>query len=184
MKRTIIAMALAVVAVMLAACASPRTASIEDGKVSNITSAEAVTLVKQDIRRKKVEDVQKNQKPIVRLTANAGKPITIDAATFEVYAPLDERELLAEQADALSENVQMVREVRGIARETGVPLGLGGMALVDRNNSRRAATEQAQIQAETDRQAANLRATQDARMMDALTERPYFVLPAGASKVE
>ena len=73
MKRLIIIAA----ALALAACASPRNATIEDGKVTNITSAEATTLMLGEQRRSKVQDVQTNQKPIVRITANAGKPITM-----------------------------------------------------------------------------------------------------------
>lgn len=122
-------------ALVLAGCASPRNASITNGTVSNITSAEAVTLVKQDIRQKKVVDVQTNQKPIVKLTALNGQPITINAATFEVFVPLDLNVLMAEQADATSENVQMFREFRGFARETVVPLGAAALLVSDRKNA-------------------------------------------------
>lgn len=149
MKRIIIIAA----ALVLAACASPRDAKIKDGEISGITSAEATTLAKGDQRQKKVADVQKNQKPIVKLVARGDKPITIDAASFEVYVPIDPAVLLAEQPSEVSENVQMVREVRGIARETVVPLGIAGMALSDRNAARASAERTAAIDAETQRQA-------------------------------
>jgi cell division protein ZapA (FtsZ GTPase activity inhibitor) len=125
-KKTLIT--LAAVGLLLAGCASPRTASIESGKITNLTSAEALTLAKQDIRQKKVADVQKNAKPLIRLEAHAGQPITINAKVFEVNAPQDIRELLAEQASEVSENLMMFREVRGVLRETVVPMAAIGWA--------------------------------------------------------
>ena len=151
MKRTIIIAA----ALALAACASPREAKIKDGEISGITSAEATTLAKGDQRQKKVADVQKNQKPIVKLVARGDKPITIDAASFEVYVPIDPAILLAEQPSEVSENVQIVREVRGIARETVVPLSIAGAALSDRKDARQVGLQQSQIEAETTRQQNN-----------------------------
>ena len=135
MKRTIQTLIAMAMAMFLAACASPRTATIEDGKVTNITSSEAVTLVKQDTRRQKVADVQTNQKPILKLTANAGKPISIDAASLEVYVPIDPNVLLAEQADSVSENIQMAREVRGGLKEVAVPLGAAALLVSGQKNS-------------------------------------------------
>ena len=133
---------------ILAACTtSPRTATIEDGKVSNLTSAEATTLVKQDIRQKKVADVQKNAKPIFELKAQPGQKIEISGVeSITVNVPQDQRELLAETPDSVSENVQMAREVvNGVRAAT--PVLLGGMALADRNSARKSATEQAEIAA-------------------------------------
>ena len=135
MKRTALLFASLAAVALLGACASPRNATIEDGKVTNITSAEAVTLVKQDTRRQKVADVQTNQKPILKLTAHAGKPIQIDAASLEVFVPQDLNVLMAEQADAVSENVQLFREVRGIGKDVVVPLGVAGLLVIDRKNA-------------------------------------------------
>ncbi len=157
MKRILILVA----TLALAACASPRTATIEDGKVTNITSAEAVTLIKQDNRRKLVNDVQDKAKPLFVLEAKPGETFTLSGVQkIEVNAPIDPALLLAEQPDAVSENVQMLREVRGIARETAVPLGLGGMALADRNSARKSATEQAEIAAEASVQMETLRSAE------------------------
>ena len=169
-------------AALLAACASPKTASITDGKISGISSAEAVTLVKQDNRRQLVNDVQDKQRPIVRLVAHKDRPITIDAASFEVYVPIAPELLLAEQPDAVSENVQILREVRGIGRETVMPIALGGMALADRNSARSAATAQqaAALEAQAAREAAQ--AAQSERLIEAVIEKPPFVvLPAGGT---
>lgn len=181
MKRTLILAA----ALALAACASPRNASITDGTVTGISASDAVTLVKQDVRRQKVQDVQTNQKPIVKLTANAGKPITIDAATFEVYVPIDPNVLLAETPDAVSENVQILREVRGIGRETVVPLGLAGAALADRNSARKSATAQAEIAAEASVQMETLRSaerqTLTSQAIEA-AEKPPLILHAPAAQ--
>lgn len=176
MKRiiTIIAAALA-----LAACGtSPKTAKIENGKIENISSAEAVTLMKREQRHDKVKTVIDTQKPIVRLEAHAGKPITIDAKTFEVFVPLDTGLLLAEEADAVSEEVQMAREVRGIARETVVPLGLGGMALSDRNNARTAAVRTAEIEASA---AVEMEELRSAERQASRTDPIILTLPEGGT---
>ena len=167
MKRTIIIAA----ALALAACASPREAKIKDGEISGITSAEATTLAKGDQRQKKVADVQKNQKPIVKLVARGDKPITIDAASFEVYVPIDPAILLAEQPSEVSENVQIVREVRGIARETVVPLSIAGAALSDRKDARQVGLQQSQIEAETTRQQNNLQHSTQTQMMNILESK-------------
>ena len=178
MKRTLMLFAALAVAAAMSACStSPRTASIEDGKVTNITSAEAVTLVKQDTRRKKVEDVQKNAKPLLKIEAHAGQPITINAKSIEVNAPQDIRELLAEQPDSVSENVQMAREVvNGIKAST--PAVMGGLALADRNNARSAATRQAEIQAESQVEMETLRSQE---RQDARQNPIVLTIPAGGS---
>ena len=127
MKKTLALLAAA--AVLAAGCASPRTAEISDGKIKNITSAEATTLAKADIRQKKVADVQKNAQPLLKITAKPGEVMSFaGVASIEVHAPMDLRELLSEQGDVLSENVQMFREVRGTLRETVVPLAAIGFA--------------------------------------------------------
>jgi hypothetical protein len=176
MKRILILVA----TLALAACASPRTATIEDGKVTNITSAEAVTLVKQDVRRQKVADVQANAKPIFELKTQPGQTIQISGVeSITVNVPQDLRELLAEQPDAVSENVQMLREVRGIARETAVPLGLGGMALADRNSARKSATEQAEIAAGASVELETMRSAERQSMTSKAieaAEKPPLVL--------
>lgn len=179
MKRIIIIAA----ALALAACASPRTASIEDGKVSNITSAEAVTLMKQDVRRQKVESIQKNAQPLLKITAKPGEVMTFGGvASIEVHAPLDIRELLAEQPDAVSENVQVLREWRGIARETAVPLGIAGMAPSDRKSARESAERIAETEAETERARDAAQAAQTGDLVDALREKPSIVtVPAGST---
>lgn len=184
MKRILILAA----TLVLAACASPRTASITDGKVSNITSAEAVTLVKQDIRQKKVADVQKNAKPIFELKAIPGQVIQISGVeSLTVNVPQDLRELLAEQPDAVSENVQMAREVvNGVRAAT--PVLLGGMALADRNSARKSATEQAEIAAEASVQMETLRSaerqTLTSQAIEA-AEKPPLVLhvPMGTETI-
>jgi hypothetical protein len=136
MKRIALLFTSLVAVALLAACASPRNASIEDGKVTNITSAEATTLMKQDIRRAKVEDVQKNAKPIFELKAKAGQKIEISGVeSITVNVPQDLRELLAEQASEVSENVQLFREVRGIGKDVVVPLGVAGLLVSDRKNA-------------------------------------------------
>lgn len=182
MKRTLMAVLAVSLTAFLAACTtSPRTASIENGKVSNITSAEAVTLVKQDTRRKKVEDVQKNAKPLLKIEAHAGQPITINAKSIEVHAPQDIRELLAEQPDSVSENVQMAREaVNGVRAAT--PIVLGGMALSDRASARDAATEQAKIQAEAGIQMETMRSAERQTMIEQAARDPIILtIPQGGS---
>jgi len=172
----------ALIATLLTGCASPKTASITDGKITGISSAEAVTLVKQDNRRQLVKQVQDDQKPIVKIVAHKDRPITIDAASFEVYVPIAPELLLAEQPDAVSENLQILREVRGIARETVMPIALGGMALADRNNARSAAAagQAAALEAQAARDASQ--AAQVNRLTDAVIEKPPFVvLPAGGT---
>lgn len=181
MKRTIQTLIAVAMAMVMTACASPRNATIEDGKVTNITSAEAVTLVKQDVRRKKVEDVQKNAKPLLRLEAHAGQAITINAKVFEVNAPQDIRELLAEQDDSVSENVQMVREYRGAAREVLVPVALGKFAAdVAKRKSDNAKIVSLDANA-TRRAESAAQAGLVSDLVEAATEKPdYFLLPAGA----
>lgn len=175
MKRTLL-IALAVLA--LAGCASPKTATIENGKVTNISSAEAVTLIKQDNRRKLVKDVQDNAKPLLEIEAHAGQPITINAKSIKVHAPIDPALLLAEQPDAVSENVQVLREVRGIARETVVPLGLAGAALADRKSARDAATAQAQAAADAAVELETLRSAE----RQSLSRNPIVLtIPEGGS---
>jgi len=176
----------------LAACTtSPRTAVIEDGKVTNLTSAEATTLVKQDIRQRKVADVQKNAKPIFELKAQPGQTILISGVeSLTVNVPLDTRELLAEQPDSVSENVQMAGQVVNGIRAAG-PILLGGMALADRNSARKAATAQAEIAAEAGVQMETLRSAErqsltgqaiDAAAKDPLVIQPTIVhVPAGGS---
>ena len=133
MKRIIIIAA----ALALTACASPRNATIEDGKVSNITSAEATTLMLGEQRRAKVQDVQTNQKPIFQVTAKAGEDIVFKGvASIEINVPLDLNILMAERQSETSENVQVLREVRQGLKDVAVPLGLGAIMLNDRNNQR------------------------------------------------
>lgn len=188
MKRILILAA----ALALAACTtSPRNAIIEDGKVTNLTSAEATTLVKQDIRQKKVADVQKNAKPIFELKAQPGQTILISGVeSLTVNVPLDTRELLAEQPDSVSENVQMAGQVVNGIR-AAAPVLLGGMALADRNSARKSATAQAEIAAEASVQMETLRSAErqsltgqaiDAAAKDPLVIQPTIVhVPTGGS---
>lgn len=152
MKRNILLAIALAAGLVLVGCASPRNATIEDGKVTNITSAEATTLMKKDIRQKKVEDVQKNQKPIIKMTALNGQPITINAAAFEVYVPLDLAVLMSEEADAVSENVQMFREFRGMAKETIVPLAVAA-AVLESNKADAQASKEVALDAGATRRA-------------------------------
>jgi hypothetical protein len=135
MKRFISLAFLTALGLALVGCASPRNASITNGNISNITSAEAVTLVKRDQRQTKVASVMTNQKPLVYLKAHAGKAITIDAEEFAVYAPLDLDVLLSEEADAVSENVQMAGIVKDGLKDVAVPIALGALLVNDRKNS-------------------------------------------------
>jgi hypothetical protein len=100
------------IALSLAACAAPN-ATFSDGSVSGLSGAQATTLVKGAQRSTKVSNILDKQKPILKLVAHEGKPITIDAALVEVSMPIDANILLAEQPSEVSEGVQMVREVRG-----------------------------------------------------------------------
>lgn len=183
MKRILTLITAMFMALFLSACAtSPRDAKIEDGKIENITSAEAVTLMKRQQRKEKVDMVMQKQKPIVRLIAHKGKPITIDAENFEVYVPLDIELLLAEEADAVSENIQMAREIRGGLRETAVPLTLGAMALTDRNNARASSAKQAEIEAEAAVKMETLRSAERQTMIEQATKDPIILtLPVGGS---
>jgi hypothetical protein len=167
-------------ALLLAACASPRTASITDGKISNITSAEATTLVKQDNRTKRANDMMKNAPPIFKLTALPGQKIEISGVqSLEVNVPIDQALIMADQPDVTSENVQMFREVRGFARETVVPLGLGYQLLSDRKDARAASLEEARIRS-AERAAEN---AQQADMVRQVLDRPATIitLPEGGS---
>lgn len=168
----------------LAACTtSPRNAIIEDGKVTNLTSAEATTLVKQDIRQKKVADVQKNAKPIFELKAQPGQTILISGVeSLTVNVPLDTRELLAEQPDSVSENVQMAGQVVNGIRAAG-PVLLGGMALADRNSARKSATAQAEIAAEASVELETMRSAErqslTSQAIDAAAKDPLVIsIPA------
>lgn len=184
MKKSLALLAVAVAAGLLAGCASPRTAEISDGKIKNITSAEATTLAKADIRQKKVADVQKNAKPLLRLEAHAGQAITINAKVFEVNAPQDIRELLAEQASEVSENVQVLDRVVRVGERVVVPLAAVGFAAdVAKRRSDNAkavsldsnATRRAEVASDAETVGS---------LVDALAEKPdYFVLPAGATPV-
>ncbi|MDO9252642.1 MAG: hypothetical protein Q7U48_13965 [Hydrogenophaga sp.] len=183
--KRVITNALALAAVLtLGACASPRTATLKDGEITHITSAEAVTLAKQGIRKDKVADVQKNAKPMVRMEAHAGQPITINAKVFEVYVPQDLNVLLAETPDAVSENVQMADKAVRFLERVAVPLGLGAMALNDRNNQRASNERINETNAQTEREQNAASADQTSAFVEALTEKPaFFVLPAGATAV-
>jgi len=160
---------------LLVGCASPRNATIENGKVSNITSAEATTLMKGEQRRAKVADVQENQKSILKMVGHPGKPITIDAALFEINVPMDVKELLAEQASEVSENVQMFDRVVRFGERTVVPLvGIG--ALVSDRKDVRASTEriqEASIAADANKSDAALAAASKAPII--------LTIPVGGS---
>lgn len=170
-------------ALALAACASPRTAKIEDGKVINITSAEATTLMKQEIRRTKVEDVQKNAKPIFELKAKAGQKIEISGVeSITVNVPQDLRELLAEQASEVSENVQVLREVRGIGKDVVVPLGVAGLVVSDRKNaSNNAARIEEARSAERTAQTEAMTSLASDGMEAAAVPTTIVTVPAGSS---
>ena len=176
MKKTLIT-ALSVVALLLGGCASPRTAEISDGNIKNITSAEATTLAKADIRQKKVADVQKNAKPLLRLEAHDGQAITINAKVFEVNAPQDIRELLAEQASEVSENVQVLDRAVRAGERVVVPLATVGFAAdVAKRRSDNArvvaldegVTRRAEVQANADTVGT---------LVDALTAPPEAIAP-------
>lgn len=183
MKKNFIAVV--VVAALLSACASPRNATLKNGEISNITSAEATTLARDNIRQKKVEDVQKNAKPIFELKAQPGQTIQISGVeSITVNVPQDLRELLAERPSEVSENVQVLDRMVRAGERVVVPLTLGKFAAdvakrrsdnakavaLDNNATRRA---EAQSQSET-----------VGDLIDALTAKPdYFVLPAGATPV-
>lgn len=143
-----------VAALSLAACgASPKTASITDGKVSGISSSDAVTLIKQDVRKAKVADVQANAKPIFILEAKDGETIMLGGVQrLEINVPMDENVLLAETPDAVSEKVQMTREWRQGLRDVGVPLGLGLLYSKDRKRQSNNALEASRINATTEQQ--------------------------------
>lgn len=164
MKRSLIIIAV----LALAACASPRDAKIKDGEISGITSAEATTLAKVDQRQKKVESVQKNAKPILSIKGHPGKPITIDAETFEVNVPIDPAILLAEQPSEVSENVQIIQEIRGIARETVVPVAGAVILANDRKDARQSAERVAATNAQAAKEAAAAQATQNAAYLAAI----------------
>jgi len=188
MNRPTIYMCILVLMPILAACTtSPRTAVIENGKVTNLTSAEATTLVKQDIRQKKVADVQKNAKPIFELKAQPGQTIQISGVeSLTVNVPLDTRELLAEQPDSVSENVQMAGQIVNGIRAAG-PVLLGGMALADRNSARKSATAQAEIAAEASAQMETLRSAERQSLTSQAieaAEKPPLVLHAPAAPVQ
>lgn len=172
----------ALVISLLGACASPRTATIEDGKVTNLSSAEATTLMKKDIRQKKVADVQTNQKPIVKITAHNGKPITIDAGVFEVYVPLDLAVLMSEEADTVSENVQIVREARGILKETAVPLAVAA-AVLESNKADAKANKEVALSAQETRRAEVAANSELANGLASKIQRDPLVLqvPMGSS---
>lgn len=176
MKRILILVAV----LALAACTtSPRTAVIENGKVTNLTSAEATTLVKQDIRQKKVADVQKNAKPIFELKAQPGQKIEISGVeSITVNVPQDLRELLAETPDSVSENVQMAREVVNGVRAVA-PIAAGYILYQDRKDGRAATTRQAEVAADASIQMETLRSaerqTLTSQAIDA-AEKPPLVL--------
>lgn len=142
------------IAAALAGCqASPKTASITDGKVSGISSSDAVTLIKQDTRKAKVADVQQNAKPIFVLEAKEGETIMLGGVKrLEVNVPMDENVLLAETPDSISEEVQMTHEWRQGLRDVGVPLGLGLLYSKDRKRQSINALEAARINASTEQQ--------------------------------
>lgn len=186
MKRILILAA----ALTLAACTtSPRNAVIENGKVTNLTSAEAVTLVKQDIRQKKVAGVQKNAKPIFELKAIPGQVIQISGVeSLTVNAPLDIRELLAETPDAVSESVQMAREVVSGIR-AAAPIAAGYILYQDRKDGRAATTRQAEVAADASIQMETLRSAERQSLTSQAieaAEKPPMVLhvPMGSTSAE
>lgn len=149
------AFAVVVALIVLAGCASPRNASITNGQVNNITSAEATTLIKQNNRTQRANNLMQNAPPIFKLVALPGQKIEISGVqSLEVNVPIDQELIMADSPDVTSENVQMFREVRGLARETLVPLTVVGAALNDRKNARAADLERARIEAQ-EREAQN-----------------------------
>lgn len=122
MKRTLSVMLVAAAALFLGACTTKPTSSITDGKVTNLRSHEATTLVKADIRSKKVEKVIKNYKPIFEIEADGDKPITITAKRLTVNVPLSVETLLAESRDVESEAVQMADKVVQVGEKVIVPI--------------------------------------------------------------
>lgn len=145
MIRHIAAFAIVVALIILAGCASPRNASITNGNISNLTSAEATTLVKQSNRTTRANNVMQNSPPIFQMKAQPGQKIEISGVeSITVNVPIDPALLMADQPDVTSENVQMFREgVNGIGAAT--PLVLGGMALSDRKDARAAGLEESRI---------------------------------------
>lgn len=182
MKRLPFLAMTALVISLLGACASPRTASIKDGEVTNLSSAEATTLMKKDIRQKKVADVQKNYKPIVRFESQDGKPIEIHAKVFEVNVPLDLTTLMSEEADTVSENVQMVGQVRGILKETVVPLAVAA-AVLESNKADAKANKEVALSAQETRRAEVAANSELANGLASKIQRDPLVLqvPMGSS---
>lgn len=142
--------ALAALAILSACTASPRNSSIRDGAITGLTSSEATTLAKKDARRQKVEAVVNNTKPIFRVEAFEGQPITINAKSIEVNVPLDLAVLMQEEPDVVSEEVQTI-EAAGVLIQRATPIALGGMALSDRNSARKSAAALAETQAGVDK---------------------------------
>jgi hypothetical protein len=167
-----------IVLVLLTGCASPRDAKITNGQVENITSAEAVTLVKQNERSKRAKAVQTDAKPIFKLVAQPGQVITFGGVqSVEVNVPIDPALLMSDAPDAVSENVQLLREARGVLRETVVPLGLGYQVLQDRKDSRAAGLEESRLRAAAQSEQNQTQADLVRQMLD--KDPIVITVPAG-----
>lgn len=131
--------------------------------------------------------IKKPQKAVCSLKAVQGQTLNITGlAEFTCWAPEEDR--MARPVQAEGEAMQAARAIRegiGGTIKDATPVLLGGMALSDRKSAREAATEQANIAAETERARDQAQADQNASLIQGLKEKPQVIfatpLPAAGS---
>lgn len=183
MKRIFATLAVIVASALLAACASPRTATLTNGSITNITSAEATTLAKQSNRTQRANDVMDKAPPIFQMKAIPGQKIEISGVeSITVNVPIDQKLMMADDADVTSENVQMFDRAVRFGEKVVAPVAAAKLLIDDRKDARASSERITQINAETQRQENNTAAAQTSALLEAVTEKPpFYVLPAGAT---
>jgi len=164
------------VAMILAACGSkPVTLTFDDKEnpsrvtaVSGLKSHDAANALNYGAYTN--AQVKKPQKAVCSLKARDGQTLNITGlAEFTCWAP--EADTMAKPVQAEGELMQTARAIRegigGTAKDITPALAVGA-ALSDRKDARTAATEQARIQAESDRAREAAQAAQLQRFTDAL----------------
>lgn len=169
-------LAVAFLAMVLAGCSTTGASVNPDGTFSGMKSHDAANAVKATKRAEEVESFTSNRQSIFKMEAIEGQTISISGVkSIEVNVPLDPRDVLSRQIESQSEAVQMVREIRGAARDVVLPL----VAL-----DRAADLAGEQIRATRDERIANTQAMGELSELatDAASKNPIVVtVPEGGS---
>lgn len=191
MKKSLFLTFAAVAAMAIAGCSTTSTVTLNyadkenPGRVTSITglkSHDAANVANFGTYANAKAD--EKQKEACSIEALDNQTIEMKGVKkFTCYQGSNGDEGVAKPTQARSEIVENM-DATGRLIKSATPLGLGFIALDDRNNQRESNERIAEINAQTQREENAADAAQTSALLEAVTEKPpFFVLPPGATAV-